>query len=54
LDIQEIASVVVNLVLDSAVVLVPVPVVWKLQMPRNKKLGVTAMFSLGVGYVSIS
>ncbi|KAI3320365.1 hypothetical protein HD806DRAFT_506125 [Xylariaceae sp. AK1471] len=54
LDVQEIASVVVNLVLDSAVVLAPVPIVWKLQMPKNKKLGVTAMFSLGVGVIAIS
>ncbi|KAI8626127.1 hypothetical protein F5Y19DRAFT_466702 [Xylariaceae sp. FL1651] len=54
LDIQEIASVVVNLILDAGVVLVPIPVVWKLQMPRNKKLGVTAMFSLGIGVIAVS
>ncbi|KAI0597599.1 hypothetical protein F4775DRAFT_593288 [Biscogniauxia sp. FL1348] len=53
LEVQEIASVAVNLFLDFAVVTLPIPVVWKLQMPTNKKLGVTAMFSLGLGVIGI-
>ena len=48
---QEIASVAVHLVLDTAIVAAPLPIVWGLKMPRNKKLGVSAMFSLGLTYV---
>ncbi|KAI1338182.1 hypothetical protein F5Y15DRAFT_134431 [Xylariaceae sp. FL0016] len=53
LEIQETASVAVNLFLDLSVVLMPIPVVWKLQMPANKKIGVTAMFGLGTGVIGI-
>ena len=48
---QEIASVAVHLALDTAIVVAPPPIVWGLKMPRNKKIGVSAMFSLGMTYV---
>lgn len=50
-EIHELASVAVNLALDLAVVLTPTPVIWTLQMPTRKKVGVSAMFSLGFLYV---
>ncbi|KAI0095751.1 hypothetical protein GGR51DRAFT_544669 [Nemania sp. FL0031] len=52
-EIHEITSVAVNLFLDLAVVLVPIPVVSKLQMPLSKKIGITAIFSLGFGVIGI-
>ena len=51
LRLQEIASVAVHLVLDTAIVVAPLPIVWGLKMPKNKKIGVSAMFSLGMTYV---
>jgi hypothetical protein len=45
---QEFASVSVNMALDAAVVLIPLPAVWKLQMPTHKKIQVTGLFSLGL------
>jgi hypothetical protein len=45
---QEFASVSINMALDLAVVLLPLPVVWGLRMPMRKKITVTLMFSLGL------
>ena len=45
---QEYASVAANMALDLAVVIVPLPAVWKLQMPVDKKVKVSLMFSLGL------
>ncbi|KAI1125603.1 hypothetical protein F5Y10DRAFT_279366 [Nemania abortiva] len=42
------ATVFVNLVLDLAVLALPLPVLWRLRMSIRDKLTVTAMFSLGV------
>ncbi|GAP87232.1 putative integral membrane protein [Rosellinia necatrix] len=46
------ATVGVNLVLDFAVLLLPLPVLWRLQMSVRDKLTVTAMFS--IGFVTIA
>ncbi|KAI0867191.1 hypothetical protein GGS24DRAFT_508311 [Hypoxylon argillaceum] len=43
----DLAAVVCNIFLDLAIVFVPVPIVWRLQMPTAKKIGVSIMFSLG-------
>lgn len=48
-SIHEITSVAVNLVLDLSVVILPLPSVWKLQMPVAKKIGVTIMLTFGLG-----
>lgn len=48
-EVHEIASVAANLALDLSVIILPLPAVWKLQMPVIKKLGVTIMFTLGAG-----
>lgn len=45
---QEIAYSPVNLVADGLVVLPPLPVIWKLQMPTRKKLQISCMFGLGL------
>lgn len=45
---QEFASVSVNMALDLAVVIIPMPSVWKLQMSTEKKVFVSGIFSLGL------
>ncbi|KAI0097977.1 hypothetical protein GGR51DRAFT_552771 [Nemania sp. FL0031] len=42
------ATVFVNLVLDIAVIALPLPVLWRLKMSIRDKLTVTAMFSIGL------
>lgn len=42
---------IVNLVIDVAVVVLPMPVLWKLQMPIGKKIAISAILSLGLLYV---
>jgi hypothetical protein len=45
---QTTAFGVVNMILDFAIVLLPIPVVWSLQMPRKRKLMLVGVFSLGL------
>lgn len=42
---------IVNIVLDVLVIIVPMPTLARLQMPLEKKIGVCAMFAVGVVYV---
>lgn len=44
---EEYASVVSNLALDYIIVIITLPVIWRLKMPLRKKFTVTAMFGLG-------
>ena len=44
---QQYASVTANMILDLAVVILPLPAVWKLQLRTSKKFFVSLMFSLG-------
>ena len=37
-----------NLIIDVAIVILPLPVLWRLQMPVVRKVGISAMFSIGV------
>lgn len=41
---------IVNLLLDVCVVVLPMPVLWGLQMAINKKLMLSGMFGLGIVY----
>lgn len=38
---------IVNLVIDVAIVALPLPMLWGLQMKTSKKVSLTAIFSLG-------
>ncbi len=38
---------ITNLVVDTIVVILPMPMLWGLQVPLSRKLGVAGMFSLG-------
>lgn len=49
-ETHELVSVAINVVLDLMVVLIPIPVIWNLQMPTQKKVAVIGMFSLGLRY----
>jgi hypothetical protein len=41
----------IDLILDLTVVLLPMPVVWNLQMAFSKKIAISAVFGLGAAYV---
>lgn len=43
---------ITNLIIDVLVVVLPIPMLWGLQMPLTKKIGVIGMFSLGFLYDS--
>ncbi|KAI0380760.1 hypothetical protein F5Y04DRAFT_289218 [Hypomontagnella monticulosa] len=49
-----LASGVLNLILDIAVIMLPLPMLGSLNMPMNKKLGLMLMFSVGVGICGIT
>lgn len=38
---------ITNLLIDAIVVILPIPMLWRLQMPLIRKLGVLGMFGLG-------
>ena len=43
----ELASGAINLAMDFVLIILPMPVIWKLQMPFKKKAIVTSVFSIG-------
>ncbi|KAL4903832.1 hypothetical protein BDW74DRAFT_155471 [Aspergillus multicolor] len=45
---------IINLILDVTVGLLPVPVLWKLQMKRRKKIELALMFALGIAICIIT
>ena len=42
---------IVNIVSDFYILVLPLPAVWSLQLPTAKKVGVSAIFLTGIGYV---
>ncbi|KAI1406789.1 hypothetical protein F5Y13DRAFT_196794 [Hypoxylon sp. FL1857] len=50
---EELASVSATLALDLCVVVIPIPLIWGLQMPLRKRLAICGMFSLGLAVVAI-
>ncbi|KAI1503403.1 hypothetical protein F5X99DRAFT_375139 [Biscogniauxia marginata] len=46
--IEQFASVTLNLVIDLAIVILPMPALWSLKMPRSNKVFISIMFSLGL------
>lgn len=45
---EEVSFAIVNMILDGIIVILPMPVVWRLQMPVKKKIGISCMFGLGL------
>ncbi|KAI2636173.1 hypothetical protein GGS21DRAFT_489887 [Xylaria nigripes] len=43
-----LSTVIINLVLDLAILVLPQPVIWGLQMTSSRKLGVSAVFTCGI------
>lgn len=48
LYLDELTSLVINIVLDIAIIVLPLPILWGLKMAVRTKLTVTFMFSLGL------
>ncbi len=42
----------VNAAIDLTILLLPVPMVWGLQMPRKRKIAVSGIFGMGLLYAS--
>ncbi|ORY67016.1 uncharacterized protein BCR38DRAFT_407036 [Pseudomassariella vexata] len=53
LSIDEFVSVSINLVLDLSIVLLPMPVLWRMQMTTRKKVFISIMFGLGLVTIGI-
>lgn len=49
-----IAGAAVNVFTDVMILIIPVPVVWKLQLPRRQKIAVLAIFATGALYECLS
>lgn len=46
--VEEIASVSVNMGIDTLIVLLPMRPLWGLQMAMRKKIGISILFGLGL------
>ena len=44
-----LAQAIINLCVDISIVVLPIPVLWRLQMSGLRKLGIYFMFSVGIG-----
>ena len=42
------ASASMNLIVDVVLVILPLPMVWQLQMARRRKIAISIMFGLGI------
>lgn len=45
---------IINLTIDLAIVVLPMPLLWGLQLPVAKKIALTAIFGIGFSYVKRS
>lgn len=46
--IEEFSSVSINMVIDLAIILLPMPILWGLKMPVYNKVFISVMFSFGL------
>jgi hypothetical protein len=46
--IEQITSVSANMVIDAAIVVLPMPPLWGLQLATRKKVAISFLFSLGL------
>ncbi|KAI2997969.1 hypothetical protein M752DRAFT_339633 [Aspergillus phoenicis ATCC 13157] len=53
LSLEEPIIIGVNILLDGLVAVLPIPVIWKLRMPLQKKITIVVMFSLGLSVVAV-
>ncbi|KAF4959155.1 hypothetical protein FGADI_1895 [Fusarium gaditjirri] len=52
--IMWLISGILNIVTDFAIIVMPLPIVWKLQLPRSQKIYLTSIFGLGSLTVAIA
>ena len=50
----DLLTAIVNLCLDLAVVLLPMPILWGLQMALKRKVILTLIFGMGIAWVEVS
>lgn len=48
-----LAEAIINMLLDIAILSLPMPLVWRLQMTRRRKIILTIIFGLGFMYVLV-
>ncbi|KAJ6126975.1 hypothetical protein N7523_002587 [Penicillium sp. IBT 18751x] len=53
LAIQEIASIALNIFLDTTIALLPIPALWRLRMALRNKLTIGVMFGMGLVVVAV-
>lgn len=53
-NVLNIFCTVYNLVSDSAILAMPQWIIWKLQMSRDRKWGLSLLFVIGIGFVHCS
>ena len=46
-----LAEAIINMIVDVAIILLPMPLIWQLQMAQRKKVALTIIFGLGLVYV---
>ena len=46
--VEELTSVSVNMVIDTSIVILPMPPLWGLRMPIRRKIAISSLFSLGL------
>ena len=49
-----LAAGIINLLVDIGIIILPMPLLWNLQMPVARKLGISAMFGIGAMYDLVS
>ncbi|KAJ2992348.1 hypothetical protein NUW58_g2196 [Xylaria curta] len=49
-----LCAVIVNLILDLAILILPQPVIWRLQMTTPRKIGVSTVFAIGILAIAAS
>ncbi|KAK2049811.1 integral membrane protein [Colletotrichum somersetense] len=53
ITIDQIVSVSINIIVDVAMTVLPMPMLWGLQMPLKNKIAVSAMFGMGLATIAI-
>ena len=49
-----LADGIINLIVDLAVITLPMPMIWRLQMSQQRKIALTIVFALGIMYVNVN
>ena len=44
----ELAAAMLNIVIDFVIIVLPLPTIWSLQLPRRQKLALSGVFMLGM------